>query len=75
MINYRDDTNLEYKMEIMKMVNELNVNQKVGRIWIKLDNDNQINDEIIRMIINSCNNVYYISIRDDNDSVDNMVHD
>ena len=59
----------------MNMINELNVNQKVGRIWITLNNDNPINEEIIRMIINSCNNVYQIYICDENNSVDNINHD
>ena len=57
MIDYNNDSSLEYKMEVMKMINELNVNHKVGRILIGLSNSNPINDEIIRMMINSCNNV------------------
>ena len=28
-IDYFDDTSLKYKMEVIKMINELNVNQKV----------------------------------------------
>ena len=61
-------------MEVMKMINEMNVNQKVGGIRIILSYDNPINDEIIRMITNSCNNVYYIIVVDYSDSVDNMIH-
>ena len=34
-------------MEVMKMINELNINQKVGMIGIDLRNSNPINDEII----------------------------
>ena len=59
----------------MKIINELDINQKVGEIWIRLNNSNPINEEIIRMIINSYNNVYSIHVRDDNDSVDNINHD
>jgi len=61
-------------MELIKMVNELNVNQKVGRICIGLSNDNPINEEIIRMVIDSCHNLYDIYVEDKNDSVDNIMH-
>ena len=57
------------------MINELNVNQKVIVIVIRLNDNNPINDEIIRIMIDSCNNVYSIDLCDNNDSVDNMVHD
>jgi len=59
---YSYDTSLEYKMEIMKMINEINVNHKVGMIWIKLNNYNPINDEIIRIMINNYDNVYCINV-------------
>ena len=57
------------------MINELNVNQKVGGIFILLNNDNPINEGIIRMMTNSYNNVYDIGIWDKSDSVDNIIHD
>jgi len=57
------------------MINELNVNHKLGTIWIRLNNDNPINEEIMRNMNNSCNNVYWIVVNDNNNSVDNMVHD
>jgi len=75
MIDYADDTSLEYKMEAMNMINELNVNHKVGGIGIKLDNENPINEEIIRMMNNNYNNLYSIGVFDYNDSVDNIIHD
>ena len=75
MIDYLNNSRLESKMKMMKMINQLNVNHKVGRIWITLRNNNPINEEIIRMINNNYNNVYGIDVRDWNDSVDNMVHD
>jgi len=49
-------------MEVMNMINEMNVNHKVGRILIRLNDKSPINTEIIRMMINSCNNVYDISV-------------
>jgi len=62
-------------MEAMKMINELNVNHKVGGIRIKLRNNNPINEEIIRIIINNYDNVYSILVYDYNDSIDNNIHD
>ena len=57
------------------MIDELKVNHKVGGIWIKLNKNNPINEQIIRMMITSYHNVYSIGVYDYNDSVDNMVHD
>jgi len=57
------------------MINEMNANQKVGTIFIRLYNNNPINTDIIIMMINRYKNLYDISIKDSNYSVDNMVHD
>jgi len=62
-------------MEALKMINEMNVNHKVGTIRITVSNSNPINEEILRMINNRYNNVYEIVVYDNNDSVNNMVHD
>ena len=59
----------------MKMINELNVNNKVGRILIKLSNNNPINQEIIRMMTNRYYNLYGIYVFDYNNSIDNNIHD
>ena len=75
-VDYKSNfTSLEYKMEVIKMINELNVNQKVGEISIRLNHYNLINEQTIRMMINNYNNVYSISIVDRNDSIDNGIHD
>ena len=58
----------------MKMINEMNVNQKVGTIVIGLNDNNPINEEIIRMMNNNYKNVYSIAVSDYNDSVDNEVY-
>ena len=39
------------------MINELNVNQKVGRVVIRLRKKNPINDEIIKIMVNRYNDV------------------
>jgi len=76
MINYWFiNSSLEYKIEVMNMINELNVNHKVGEISITLSNNNPINEEIIRMMISNYDNVYSILVYDYNDSIDNNIHD
>jgi len=58
------------------MIDELNVNQKVGQIFIKISNENPIDIEIIRMMINNkYHNLYWIWILDCNNSMDNNIHD
>jgi len=52
----------------------LNVNHKVGRIRIRLKNDNPINDTIIRVIMNRCHNIYCIEVYDHNDLIDSSIH-
>ena len=44
------------------------------KIWIRLRNDNPINEEIIRNITNIYNNVFSIEVYDENGSVDNSIH-
>ena len=58
----------------MKMINEKSVNQKVGRIRIKLSYNNPMNEEIVRMMNNNYNNVYSIGVWGYSNSVDNIVH-
>ena len=58
----------------MKMIDELNVNQKVGEIGIGISNTNPINEQIIRIMINNYKNVYNIYVIDITDSVDNSIH-
>jgi len=57
------------------MINELNLNHKVGKVIIRLNSDNPINNDIIRIMINMYHNLYSIVVRDNNDSVDNKIHD
>jgi len=56
------------------MINELNVNYKVGRILIKLNKNNPINEEIIRNMINRYKNVYCIVVLDRSESINNSIH-
>ena len=58
----------------MNMINELNVNYKVGRILIKLNKNNPINEEIIRNMINRYKNVYCIVVLDRSESINNSIH-
>ena len=53
-------------MEMMKMVDELNVNQKVGIITININKNNPINEEIIGIMVSNYHNVYQIEVFDRN---------
>lgn len=71
---YLDDSSLDDKLKIIEMIDRLDINQKVGRIFIKISPNNPINAEIMRTILNNYNNIYRIDIQDGNGSVDNVVH-
>ena len=49
-------------MKVMKMINELNSNHRVGGILITIGEIDPINQQIIKTMTNTYNNVYEISI-------------
>ena len=49
------------------MIDQLNANQKVGQLWIKINNENKFDDELIIKMFNKYNNLYNIYIHDDLD--------
>ena len=60
-INFYNNSSLSDKLKIIKMIDELNVNQKVGIVGIMIKNRNKsrlIDEEIIRIIIDSYQNIY-----------------
>jgi len=57
---------IDSKMGVVEMIDTLNANSNVGRVWIKLDSSNKWNSEIVRLIINRYTNVYCIIISDYN---------
>ena len=48
---FTHNTNLDFKMRVVNMIDELNVNHRVGVIRIGFHIDNVINEEIIRIMI------------------------
>jgi len=52
------------------MINTLNANRNVGRIWIGFDSYHQWNSQIVRLMINRYTNVYFVEVDDVNGSVD-----
>ena len=52
------------------MINTLNANTNVGKVWIGLDSSNKWNSKIVKLIINRFTNVYNINVSDLNNSVD-----
>ena len=57
-------TSVESKMEVIDMIEQLNVNHKVGCIAITLHNDNKWNEEIMRRMIDNYQNVHDIQVYD-----------
>lgn len=60
----------------MDMLRQLDADHKIARVYMKLDSENEDewDDEIVRTMIHRYQNVYYISLEDSNDSVDNHFH-
>ena len=56
------------------MIDELDVNHKVGSIYIKLIQDNPINTEILKTMTRRYQNAYNVGIKDYSDNIDNDVH-
>jgi len=61
--NFRN-TSLKSKLRMINMIDELNVNNRVGRIILKLINESPINTEILTIMTGRYSNVYYICIDD-----------
>jgi len=68
MINFHSysypSSSLEWKMEVLRMIDSLNKNEKVGKIEIGINDDNPISDEIMEWINRKYRNMYSIKIVD-----------
>jgi len=63
-------------MDMIEMINTLNVDNKVGKVMIKVDSCvNEWNSETVRLILDRYTNVYDIVVDDFNQSVDDWMHD
>ena len=67
-MNY--NSNLNYKTEIVNLIENLNANDKVGIIMIGIEDKNPINTEILDRMSIRYKNVYQIVIFDWLDYVD-----
>jgi len=56
------------------MIEQFEVDKKVGRIDIRLHNDNGWNEEVLLKMIEKYKNVYLIYLGDWNNVVDNRMH-
>ena len=65
---------LQSNMGIVDMINELDVNYRVGSISIRFINGNMINQELIRLIGDKYQNIYHIELKYSDDQVDVEVH-
>ena len=56
------------------MVNKLNTNSKVGRIYISLNNGNVLDQEVMETLVRRYENIYYVWIQSTNNSANDWVH-
>jgi hypothetical protein len=74
MISFYSSSSLEWKMEVIQLIDSLNANEKVGEIWIALTDDNPISNEIVEWMNQKWRNVYEIGIGDELDRIDEGIH-
>ena len=56
------------------MIDQLNVNHRVGRIDVRIRNSNPIDIQLLEKIRSNCHNLYFICIGDYYDQVKNDMH-
>jgi len=61
-------------MKVIDMIDELDVNNKVGTIWIGVNSANVINKSMITSMVTNYHNLYYIYVEDYLDSIDHSIH-
>ena len=59
---------------MLGMIDTLNANKNVGIVRIRLNSRCEWNNEMLRMIIDRFTNVYHIGLVDENDNIDDGVH-
>jgi len=57
------------------MIDELDIDHKVGFLEIDIISSNPLNEEIIRMVANRYHNIYRFDVYDHNDLVNDMIHE
>jgi len=84
-INFYDNSSIEYKMQVMEMIHQMNADKKVGRMWIRLNRkvgwiknifvkNNPVDEKVLKTMINRYTNLYNVVIDDWNDQVDSKLH-
>ena len=58
---------VDSKMDMLRIIDILNANSKVGEVFIQLSNKNKLNSEILTSITNRCTNVHTIDLYNHND--------
>jgi len=61
-------------MNVLRMIDTVNANDNVGEVVITVSSDNELNDEVLKMMMNKYSNVYSIYVHDKNNHVDNGMH-
>jgi len=61
-------------MEVIKMIDELNANDKVRVVQIYVNEDNEFNEEMMMMMVENYYEVYDIYVRDGLERSNKNVH-
>ena len=68
------DSTIQQKKTLINMIDKLNINHKVGKIWINIKQNNIFDKETIRIMNDKYINTYYLNLHDFNDSIDNSMY-
>ena len=59
-------------MDVIKLVNDLNADNKVWKVVVKFDGSHSWNNKIIEKMMKKYSNVCIVSVVDHNNSIDSM---
>ena len=69
-----DYTSIQQKKTLIDMVDRLNVNHKVGKIWITMEQYNLFDEEMIRMMNEKWTNIYGLGIIDSTGLINTSIY-
>ena len=69
-----DHSIIDDKIKMMDMIDQQNVNHKVGIIKIESTNSNQFSQQVIQLMVDRYHNVYHIAVDDSSHQIDRKTH-
>ena len=74
-IEFGYDSSLDNKMSLIEMVQQLDVNHRVGKLILYFNDSSKFNGEMVRVIMEKYHNIYHIEINDWSNSLDKKVYE